>query len=404
MKGFRRNFWRLLVLVASALLSLGFAPESCPWLGAALPRFSPILSLCGAVAARAWLGWSMLLGVPLLVLALFKGRFFCWRLCPMGFLAETVGRLNPWGKGFIRHVPTLNKVLALVVAVTAVVGYPLFIWLDPFCLFNGFFSAWRTPFTAAAASTGICFAAVLVLSIAAPDIWCHRLCPLGGLQEAVSIFVHRLRRSGEGARSPASAAPSALPRRAVLASLPAAVAGVVAERAFGPNGRKPLRPPGADLARINALCARCGNCMRACPYQLIRPDLGDSGLDGLFTPVLWLRGRNPDQEQYCFQDCVACTQVCPTGALRPLTVAEKHRRPIGLAVIDRKKCLAWEKQEYCAVCDEYCPYKAVKLVKRGEVMCPAVEPSSCRGCGACESACPADPVAIVVRPLALSRP
>ena len=398
MKGPRRNVWRLLIALGAALLALGFAPESCPWLGAVLPRFSPILSLFGAASARAWLGWSMLLGVPLLVLAFFKGRFFCWHICPMGFLSETAGRLNPRGREVIRHVPMLNKVMALVVAATAAVGYPLFIWLDPLCIFNGFFSIWRTPFTAAAATTGICFAAIIVASVAAPNIWCHRLCPLGGLQEAVSLFARRLRRPKGGAQMTASAAPSALPRRAVLASIPAAIAGVVAERAFGPNGRNALRPPGADLARINALCARCGNCMRACPYQLIRPDLGDSGLDGLFTPVLWLRSRNPDQEQYCFQDCVACTQVCPTGALRPLTVEEKHRRPIGLAVIDRKKCLAWEKKEYCAVCDEYCPYKAVKLVARGDVMCPVVDTSLCRGCGACESACPADPVAIVVGP------
>jgi ferredoxin len=137
--------------------------------------------------------------------------------------------------------------------------------------------------------------------------------------------------------------------------------------------------------------------MRVCPYQLIQPDLGDSGLDGMFTPVVWLRSRNPDQEQYCFQDCVKCTQVCPTGALRPLTVKQKHDSAIGIAEIDRKKCVAWENKEYCAVCDEYCPYKAIKLEKRGDVMCPVVDLSKCRGCGACESACPADPIAITVK-------
>ena len=89
--------------------------------------------------------------------------------------------------------------------------------------------------------------------------------------------------------------------------------------------------------------------------------------------------------------------MCPTGALRPLTVEEKHSRPIGLAVIDLKKCLAWEKKEYCAVCDEYCPYKAVKLVERNGVNCPIVDAAKCRGCGACESNCPADPIAIVVK-------
>ena len=390
MKWLRRNVWRLLVFAASALFALGFVPETQGWLSALLPRFSPILSLLGPAAARIGLGWLMLLGVPLLALAFFKGRVFCWRICPMGLLAELAGRLNPWGKGAVRRVPTLNTALFAVIAASAVVGYPLFIWLDPLCIFNGFFAAWREPLAATAFGTALAFVAVLVLSAAVPNVWCHRLCPLGGLQELLHAFALRLmKRNASGPD---------LPRRALIASLPAALAGFAASRAFGPKGRSVLRPPGADIDRINALCARCGNCMRACTYRLIQPDLGDSGIDGLFTPVLWLRSRNPEQEQYCFQDCVKCTQVCPTGALRPLSVEAKRAQPIGIAEIDRRKCIAWANKEYCAVCDEYCPYKAIKLTKRGEVMCPTVDVARCRGCGACESACPADPIAIVVKP------
>ena len=400
MKWLRRNLWRLLALATSVVLVLGFVPENHPEFSALLTRFSPILSLFGAAAARAWFGWSILLGIPLLILPLFKGRIFCWRICPMGFLSELAGKLNPWGTGLIRHVPMLNKALALIVAATAAVGYPLLIWLDPLCIFNGFFAAWRTPFTVTALTTGISFAAILVMSVIAPNIWCHRLCPLGGLQEIAMLLARHVRGQNATDRGGDHMPSSAMSRRAMLASIPAAAAGVVAGKVFGPNGRKALRPPGADPERINALCARCGNCMRVCPYQLIQPDLGDSGIDGLFTPVMWLRSRNPDLEQYCFQDCVKCTHVCPTGALRPLTVEQKHNAAIGIAEIDRKKCVAWENKEYCAVCDEYCPYKAIKLEKRGDVMCPIVDLSMCRGCGACESACPADPIAITVKPVA----
>ena len=402
MKWLRRNLVRIVVFAASAILALAATPESWPWewTGALLPRLSPILGLLGPAAARAWIGWGMLLGAPLIVLAFFKGRFFCWHICPMGFAAETAGRINPWGKSLIKRVPSLNKALAIVIAASAAAGYPLFIWLDPLCIFNGFFAAWREPLAWTAAGTGAGFVLILAASVIAPNVWCHRLCPLGGLQEWIMLLARRLC----GGKDAAPSAPNALTiasttRRALLTAAASAAAATAARKVFGPNGRSALRPPGADLERINALCARCGNCMRACAYQLIQPDLGESGLDGLFTPVVHLRSRNPDQEQYCFQDCTACTRVCPTGALRPITVEEKHARPIGLAEIDLKKCLAWEKKEYCAVCDEYCPYKAVKLEKRGEVMCPVVDPKLCRGCGACESACPADPIAIIVKPI-----
>ena len=218
------------------------------------------------------------------------------------------------------------------------------------------------------------------------------------------LLARRLRRPKDAAQTPRrveDAAPYhvATTRRTLLAAIPAAAASLVVKHTLGPNGHNAIRPPSADPARINALCARCGNCMRACPEKLIHPDLGASGIDGLFTPALVLRSRDAKQESYCFQDCVACTQVCPTGALRPLTVEEKHARPIGLAVIDFKKCLAWEKKEYCAVCDEYCPYQAIKLQERNGVNCPTVDAAKCRGCGACESACAADPIAIVVKPI-----
>jgi len=41
------------------------------------------------------------------------------------------------------------------------------------------------------------------------------------------------------------------------------------------------------------------------------------------------------------------------------------------------------------VCDEYCPYNAIETVWKGDVACPVVNQDLCRGCGACESACPA---------------
>lgn len=412
LKWVRRNGLRVAALVVFALLALGFVPESWRSGLAVLPRLSPILALLGALAARTWIGWGALLGVPLLVVAFLWGRIFCWRFCPMGFLAELAGKLNPWGKTWCRRIPALNKILALVVFVTAVCGYPLLIWLDPLCIFNGFFAAWREPLTWTSALIGAVFVLVMLLAIAVPNAWCHKLCPLGGLQEVVMGVGRRLRRPGRtcddgGPGERENGCPrvlmGAVTRRVALAAVPAAVAGLTARRAFGPNGARALRPPSADVARINALCARCGNCMRACPYGLIHPDLGETGIDGLLSPVIHFRSKianwDPDEDRYCFQDCVKCTQVCPTGALRPITVEEKHALPIGRAEVLKDRCLAWKKGEYCAVCDEYCPYKAVKLVEKGGVNCPVIDSDRCRGCGACEGACPADPVAIVVRPL-----
>ncbi len=403
LKWVRRHGLRVVAVVVFALLALGFVPACCRPGSVVLPRLSPILSLLGALGAREWAGWSVLLGVPLLVLSFFRGRVFCWRFCPMGFLAELASKLNPRGRGAVRRVPAFNKAIALVIAATAACGYPLFIWLDPLCIFNGFFAAWREPLAWTSATTGAGFVVVLLLSVAVPNVWCHRLCPLGGVQQAVMDLAQRLRGPKAGAEEakPGMAA-TQVARRTVLAAVPAVVAGLTAKRTMGPNGARAVRPPTADPARINALCARCGNCMKACPYGLIHPDLGATGIDGLLTPVLRLRSQDPDQEQFCSQSCTACTQVCPTGALRPLAEKLKEQgrfAPIGVAVVRKDLCVAWAENKDCATCDEYCPYQAVKLVKHGDVNCPVVDTDKCRGCGACESNCPAEPIAITVKPL-----
>lgn len=391
----RRHLFRLLFVVFCGTLALGIVPNLQRGVEF-LPRLSPLLNLGGAVASRQFLGWSLLFCVPLLLLPLWKGRFFCWRICPMGFLAEMAGKLNPRGKGLIKKIPAVNQILAWILIVTAVVGYPLYLWLDPLCIFNGFFAAWREPLTWATSVTGIGFLSILVVSVIAPNIWCHRLCPLGGLEEGLDRLSRRLRTKKEEAKAVPGSAP--LSRRAMIAAIPAGLAGLAANRGLANESADVVRPPTASK-RFNALCARCGNCMRVCPDQLIQPDFGESGIGGLFTPVIRFRSRNENQESYCFQDCVLCTTVCPTGALHPITAEIKKEVKIGLAQVDHNRCIAWKDHEYCVVCDEYCPFKAIRVEKHNGVMCPIVDAAKCRGCGACESQCPALPIAITIHPI-----
>jgi Pyruvate/2-oxoacid:ferredoxin oxidoreductase delta subunit len=66
----------------------------------------------------------------------------------------------------------------------------------------------------------------------------------------------------------------------------------------------------------------------------------------------------------CQLNCVACGQVCPTAAIRPITLEEKHgleefaeAGPIklGTAFFDRNRCLPWAMDKPCIVCQENCP-------------------------------------------------
>jgi len=48
------------------------------------------------------------------------------------------------------------------------------------------------------------------------------------------------------------------------------------------------------------------------------------------------------------------------------------------------------------VCHEYCPFQAILPVEHKGVNCPKVDELVCRGCGACQSHCPALPVKAII--------
>jgi len=155
-----------------------------------------------------------------------------------------------------------------------------------------------------------------------------------------------------------------------------------------------LRPPGVrSEAEFLKKCVRCGECMKVCLRSALYPAFSQAGIEGLYTPLLIARLG------YCEYNCTLCGQVCPTGAIPDLPVAEKKREVIGKAVFDKNHCIPFARRIDCIVCEEHCPIpqKAIRSeivtvagfdgVKR-EVKAPYVVEELCNGCGICENVCP----------------
>ncbi len=83
--------------------------------------------------------------------------------------------------------------------------------------------------------------------------------------------------------------------------------------------------------------------------------------------------------------------MCPSGALRKLTVDEKKLNQSGRVVFVRENCVVYTENTDCGACTEHCPTKAVTMVPFKNSRIPEVKQEYCIGCGACEHACPTRP-------------
>lgn len=167
----------------------------------------------------------------------------------------------------------------------------------------------------------------------------------------------------------------------------------------------PIIPAGAgDARRFASHCTACQLCVSACPSGVLKPS---GSLSKLMQPELSY------ENGYCRPECTRCSDVCPTGAILPITRAEKSSIQIGHAVWVRKNCIPLTEGDACDNCQRHCPVGAIQMIdadklpdltdKEREALekqtgrrarkkqVPVVNTERCIGCGACEALCPARP-------------
>ncbi len=164
-----------------------------------------------------------------------------------------------------------------------------------------------------------------------------------------------------------------------------------------------IRPPGTldTENKFLAKCERCGECMRVCVNNAIQPAFFEAGAESLWTPKIVPRIGA------CAFNCTLCGQVCPSGAIKELSLKEKHTFVIGKAFFDKNRCIPYAKKIDCIVCEEHCPTlpKAIKFKEvtvtddsgvKKKIKHPYVDEALCIGCGICENKCPLEKEAGII--------
>lgn len=151
----------------------------------------------------------------------------------------------------------------------------------------------------------------------------------------------------------------------------------------------PVTPPGTTTQKkFLDRCTACGLCIAHCPQKVLVPSFDQYGLLRALHPVM------DYDRSWCLYNCTRCANLCPTGALRPLTLEEKHRTRIGVAHVNLDFCISYKDDVKCGACARRCPVEAIKMVQpetEGHGPSPVVSNNICIGCGACQYVCPGTP-------------
>jgi MauM/NapG family ferredoxin protein len=351
---------------------------------------SPFVSICVILAVGTF-GMGSILGLGFSIMALARKRWFCRNICPVGLLLDGVAGIGLQKKTWWARFPSIGRYIALLTATGAVTGYPLFLWMDPLAFFNSAFSVYTATnlLSGVFSLTGLTI--LLFIALTSGDLWCARICPLGGTQELLAgikaLFKStRKSRTVQIKETIKGGNTFSETRRAFLAIVAGAGLGFWAGRnGLSGSENAPLRPPGAiEENEFTGQCVRCGNCMRSCPSKIIHPATGQAGIAGLLAPVVRF------ETGYCIEECNACMKVCPSGALQDFNLEQKKRYVIGEAILDASLCFLVRGVNDCDICMRSCPFDAVQIYWDEDlyVAYPVVDSLKCNGCGACEVYCP----------------
>lgn len=151
--------------------------------------------------------------------------------------------------------------------------------------------------------------------------------------------------------------------------------------------KNPLTPPGSvSLEHFQENCTSCHLCVSKCPSHVLKPAFMEYGLEGMMQPTVDF------EKGFCNFDCTVCGDVCPTAAIKPLTVQQKHVTQIGYVVFILENCIVHTDNTSCGACSEHCPTQAIAMVPyKDGLTIPQVDRDICVGCGGCEYVCPARP-------------
>jgi ferredoxin-type protein NapF len=381
-------------------------------------QFAPLLQ-------RVFIDFSVVAAILLTIVVLTTlifGRIYCSVLCPFGIFQDLIGLIRGETGEYRPNFPFKYFIAAITFG--AVIGGSTLIirYLEPYTYFG-------SALTLSVIGL-IALIAVGVLALFKKRLFCTDICPVGavlGLISKISLFKMHINSKeclscGMCERNCPSGCinlsednidnvtcvkcfkcMSQCPKEAIsygikpkeelkfnirrrdfiITSAAFVVFGgmVKAGMEIGKNAANKIKdiilPPGAvNENKMLNKCLNCNLCVKNCPNEILVKSDREFGA----VHIDYAKGKG-----YCEYDCKKCSEVCPSGAIKRITIEEKQKTQIAMAVVNPDGCIN------CGSCERVCPVNAITI---DEGQKAAVDASKCIGCGKCQMTCPKNTIEI----------
>ena len=439
----------IIMILVITLLFVGVGYGVHQWVGwAAKIQFLPAL-----------LALNFVVLAVLIILTLLFGRIYCSIICPLGIMQDIYSWLGGKFKknrfSYVKEHKWLRYTVCAIFVVCLIVGFaPVTTLLEPYSNYGRIVTSFYMRNVTISIIAWVVMLILGVLAFLYGRAYCNSICPVGTILSFFSRFslfrvrfneskckhcglcekncksraidskvgkvdysrcvvcgdctaqckfdaLHYTSKKTVSRTEPSTIEPDQGRRSflvgAALATGTAAMAqaemkvdgglAVITEKQ-APKRQTPITPPGSMSAQNN--CTACQLCVSACPNHVLRPT---TDLMHFMQPTMSY------EVGYCRPECTRCSQVCPAGAIKPITKEEKTGIHVGHAVWIKDNCVVLTDGVSCGNCARHCPTGAIQMVEydhNGQtVMVPAVNESRCIGCGACENLCPSRPFSAI---------
>ena len=450
LKKFRITLAVIMILLVTTLF-IGAGYGISQWIGwAAKIQFLPaVLSLS-------------LIAVAIIVVALLFGRIYCSVICPLGVMQDIYswlgGKIKKNRFSYVKEHKWLRYTVCAIFVVCLIFGFtPVITLLEPYGNFGRIVTSFYMRNVTLSIIAWVMMLILGVLAFLYGRAYCNSICPVGTILSFFSRFslfrvrfdqdkckhcglceknckaraidakagtvdysrcvvcgdctaqckfdaLHYTAKRPVSKTETASSEPDLGRRSFLVGSAIAAGTAAVAQAQMkvdgglavitekeAPKRQTLITPPGSVSARhMQKHCTGCQLCVSACPNNVLRPS---TDLMHFMQPTMSF------EIGYCRPECTRCGEVCPTGAIKPITKEEKTAIHAGHAVWVKDNCVVLTDGVSCGNCQRHCPTGAIQMVEyqhNGQtVMIPAINESRCIGCGACENLCPSRPFSAI---------